>query len=351
MAERQHNSTLDAIDSEELKRYLFFEASENERAALEEKFFESDELFYELLDLENGLTDDFVRGRLGEINRKRFEASLEKSPERRAKLANAKTLQAFIAEETKEVSPVKDEETPIGFWGKIKDFFNFGATSFQYATAVLLLLLFAGIGFLIYERGRSAQELARLREVENQRNFEIEQKEKALQEQIRSVQEREQNLQNQLAEQRGQTEILSEELEKEQSEKARIERELENLKRQKSERLPETQQLLAPTIATVILAPAGGKGDGDAETIVVGQNTKTISATLQIPKDSSAGTFSVTLNSAPLAANLKSAQTKSGSKFVRVQFPSAKLAPDTENLLTVTGDDGSRYNYALRHRK
>ncbi len=350
MAEQENNSTLDAADSEELKRYLFFESNDAERAKLEEKFFESDELFYEMLDLENDLTDGFVRNKLGENDRKRFQTSLEKSPERRAKLANAKTLQSFITEETKNAAPVKIEEISGEFWEQVKSFFSFSTGSFQYAAVALLILLLAGIGFLIYERQRDAQELARLREVENQRNIEIEQKEKSLREQIKTIQERERNLQTELAERRGQTEILTEQLTREQSEKTRIERELEILKQQKSNRPPETQPP-APMIATVILAPIGGKGGGDGEIITISQNTTTVSATLQIPPDSTAETFSVSLNSAALAGNLKPNRTKSGVKFIRVNLPAKSLSSEKENLLTATGGDGSRYNYVLRRQK
>lgn len=351
MAERQDNSTLDAVDSEELKRYLFFESSEIERHTLEEKFFESDELFYDLLDLENDLTDDFVRNQLGESDCKRFEASLEKSPERRAKVLNAKTLQNFIEEEAKLIEPFEIEKNETGFWEQIRNFFNFSQLNFQYAAAVLLVLAVAGIGFLIYERQQNVQELARLQAIENQRNLEIEQKEKTLQEQIKSIQEREQNLQTELNERRGQAEILTEQLEKEQVEKERLTRELENLKREKQTRPPQIQTPTAPTIATVILAPIGGKGSGDSQSITINQNTATVSATLQIPKESTAESFSVRLNSATLAENLKVSQTKSGNKFVRVSFSAKNLLSDKENLLTATAADGSRFNYVLRRQK
>lgn len=350
MATRQNNSTaFDAADSEALKRYLFYEASEAERRALEEKFFESDELFYELLDLENDLTDCFARGELVESDRARFQKSLEKSPDRRAKLASAKTLQALINEETKASAPVKIEETTNGLWERIRRLLDFSAPRFRYAAAAFLILLFAGIGFLIYERQRDARELARLREIENQRSAEIERQETALREQIKTIQEREQTLQTELAAQRGQTEILTEQLEKEQAEKTRLTRDLEILKQRQTDRPPEIQPP-APVIATVILAPVGGKGGGDAAAVTINQNTRVVAATLQIPKDSAAETFSVSLNSAPLAANLKLNRTASGNKFIRVNLPAKNLSSENENTLTVSAADGSRYNYVLRRK-
>ena len=342
MADRQNNKRKDAFDSEELKRYLFFETGETERGRLEERFFDDDELFYELLDLENDLTDRYTRNELNENDRRRFKSSLTKSPERRAKLANAETLQAFINEEK---SYVAGKKSP-NFWERTTSFFGLNAAGFQYATAALLFLLLVGIGLLIYERGRDALELAHLRETEIERTAELQRREQALQEQIKTVGERERSLQTELAEKSEQTEILGEQLEREQAEKIKLERELENVKRQKQTPV----QPSATTVATIILSPIGGKGGGEATTISINQNTATVSATLQIPTDSVAETFSIQLNSAPLAGDIKPNRTKSGVKFIRVVFSAKKLVSESENLISATGSDGSRYNYVLRRR-
>ena len=337
MADRQNIKT----DAETLKRYLFYEASESERGQLEARFFDDDELFYELLDLENDLTDRYVRRELGENDKLRFEASLEKSPERRAKLANAVALNTFIEQET----PAAKESPTLR--EKIANFFGWNATYFQYATAALLFLLFAGIGFLIYEQRQDAQELARLRASESERSAEFQRQEQSMQEQIKTIEEREKSLQTELAEKNGRTEILTEQLASEQAEKARLTQELENLKQRKETPV----QPFAPTIVTVVLAPIGGKGGGDAAVVSVNQNTATVSATLQIPPDSAAEIFSVRLNSVLLAENIKLHRTKSDVKFVRVVFPSKKLSSSDENLIGVTGGDGSHYNYILRRKK
>ena len=350
MADRPNNLQTEASDSEELKRYLFYEASEAERSRIESRFFDDDKLFYELLDLENDLTDRFARRELDESDSRRFAASLEKSPERRAKLANANALQTFIKEESIAVAPLVIKEEKPDFWSKLSAFFNLNSANFQYATAVLLFLLLVGIGFLIYERQRNAGELARLREDENQRTAQVEQQENELREQLKAVQERERNLQTELRDEHGQTEILTEQLSREQAEKARLTRDLELLKRQKSAAPSENNQPFAPTIATVILAPVGGKGGGDSKVVSINQNTSKISATLQIPIDSTAETFSVQLNSTPLIENVKPNVTKSGVKFIRITFSAKSLASGKENLLTVSGSDASRYNYVLRRK-
>ena len=349
MADRLNNLKTEASDSETLKRYLFYEASDAERGQIESRFFDDDQLFYELLDLENDLTDRYSRNELDESDKKRYAASLEKSPERRVKLANADALQSFIKEEFALNAPLIDAEKSSNFREKFNAFFGLKTANFQYATAALLFLLLAGIGFLIYERQRDAQELARLRESENQRTAQIEQQEAALREQLKTIEERERNLQIELGGERGQTEILTEQLEREQAEKTRLTRELEALKKQKN--LPV--QPFAPTMATVILAPIGGKGIGGDEVKVIrlSSNAANVSVTLQIPKESTAATFSVRLNSAPLAGNLKPRSTKSGGKYITVNLSAKSLSFEKENLLTATGDDGSRYNFALRVQK
>ena len=350
MADRQNINQTDAADSETLKRYLFYEASEAERERLESRFFDDDVLFYELLDLENDLTDRYARAELDENDERRYAASLEKSPERRAKLANAAALQSFIGEQIKSNAPLTTAEKSPNFWQRTTRFFSGSAVNFQYAAAALLFLLLVGIGFLIFERQRDAQESARFRESENQRTAELQRQEQTLKEQIKTIREREQNLQSELGTERGQTEILTEELRREQTEKVRLMRELELLKRQKPIQSPENQPS-APTIIAIILAPVGGKGGGDAKNISIRQNTATVSATLQIPKESAADTFSVQLNSAPLAGNLKPKMTAPGNKYIRVVFPAKSLSSEKENLLTATGDDGSRYVYILRRQK
>ncbi|MCB1025586.1 MAG: hypothetical protein KDB79_14410, partial [Acidobacteria bacterium] len=83
---------IESKQSEEMKRFVFHELSIEEREIFEERFFLDEDFFYDLLELENRLVDDFVRGKLKGSDLKRFEASLEKSEERRQKVANAIAL-------------------------------------------------------------------------------------------------------------------------------------------------------------------------------------------------------------------------------------------------------------------
>jgi hypothetical protein len=68
--------------TEEMKRFVFYEMTEKEREAVEDRFFEDSDYFYELSELENDLVDSYVRGELIGTDLKRFEESLIKSPEK-----------------------------------------------------------------------------------------------------------------------------------------------------------------------------------------------------------------------------------------------------------------------------
>lgn len=344
--------------TEEMKRYLFHEASETERERLEQRFFGSDEFFFELIDLENDLTDRYARGALETADRVRFERSLPKAPERREKLANAAALQKFFAEE-KQTTTVSagakiGEKHSVG--QSVANFFNFRMPVLQLASAALVVLLAVGAGFLLFERARINQELAQMRagSGENARANEFEQREKSLREEITQAREREQNLQNQITDERGQSDILDNQLERERREKLRLESELETLKREKA-KLPDKPKEVeppAPVVATIFLSPISGKGIvSGAKTIQLSKNTREISATLQIPKESTATNFSVKLEGAALAENLKPQKTAQGSRFISIAIDTQRITPEKENLLIVTGDDDSRYNYVFRAQK
>ena len=73
-------------------RYLLGELSPEERAALEERYFGDDELFDELVCLENEIVDTYVQGELSENERKRFESHFLVTPERQEKVRFAKSL-------------------------------------------------------------------------------------------------------------------------------------------------------------------------------------------------------------------------------------------------------------------
>lgn len=333
----------DQINREEMKRFLFHELSEREREAFEERFFADGDFFFELTDLENELVDRYALGKMSAAESARFEKGAQKSPERRAQIANAVALSKFIAEQKLVVAQPTLRE-------KIAGFFYFQKNLFQYATATLIILLMAGVGFLLSERARVASELARLQSERNQRENELERQENALQEQIRQAQQREQSLQKELESKNGQTQILTEQIEREKSEKIRLEQELENLREEKGKppiEKPKKIQPQPPIIAT-LLPYSGGKGGGDDTKVIrIKPNTEKIKLNLKIPTESPAETFDVNLNGENIADALKPFRSKSGNRVLFITFSTKNLG-ETEHAVTLTGNTETvRYFFRL----
>ncbi|MFZ1701375.1 MAG: hypothetical protein WBO10_04360 [Pyrinomonadaceae bacterium] len=90
----------DKATIDQMTRYLLHEAPEAERDAAEQSFFEDDELFYSMLELESDLTDEYAAGRLGPNQRERFESSVAAIPSKQQKVAIAIALREVISHET-----------------------------------------------------------------------------------------------------------------------------------------------------------------------------------------------------------------------------------------------------------
>ncbi len=332
----------DQINQAEMKRFLFHELSETEHEAFEERFFADGDFIFELTDLENELVDRYALGKMSAAESTRFEKGLQKSPERRKKIANFVALQKFIAEQKSVVFQPTLRE-------KIAGFFYVQKNLIQYATAALMILLMVGVGILLYERASVADELARLRDEQNQRTGELERQENALKEQIKQAQEREQNLQKELENKNGQTQILNEQIEREKSEKLRLEGKLEILRKEKAKSPIEKSkepQPQSPIIAT-LLPYSGGKGGGDdTKVITIKPNMEKIKLSLKIPTESTAETFDAKLNSENIANDLKPFRSKSGNRVLFITLTTKKL-DETEHAVTLDGN-GETVRYFFR---
>jgi len=75
-----------------LRRYLLGQMDEDERAEFEEKYFADDELFEELVEVENDLVDAYIDGVLTPAERKRFEERFMSTAEGRERVEFARTL-------------------------------------------------------------------------------------------------------------------------------------------------------------------------------------------------------------------------------------------------------------------
>ena len=94
-------------------RYLLGELSEQEQAALEEKYFSDPQVFNEVLKVESELVDAYARGQLSTEMRERFEQSYLKHPARRNRVEFARALTTRIDERA--VSRVEQSTSRISW--------------------------------------------------------------------------------------------------------------------------------------------------------------------------------------------------------------------------------------------
>lgn len=362
---------------EEMKSYLFGELDREERERLEDRFFADDEFFYELAGLEEDLVDRYVRGELAGEELSRFERSIERVPERREKIANARALRVFIGEEKKAAAEAAATATAAttaadtaadtavadrpSFWEKIREFFTLQMPALQYAAAGLILLLLAGSSYLLYERYRLESELAAYRDGQNTRVGELERREKELGAELANVHLREKSLESRLEEKTGETDILGSQLEREQNRRRQLERKLERLRREKGSRVapdaPRRDPRPKPQIATVVLTPFAGTrggppGGGGIKTLGLPAGASAVSATLQFPKDAAGESFTVRFRGRVIVAERRAQTTRSGYKFITVTIPAERLAgPGRDNVISAADTEGNRYSFVFRVRE
>ena len=97
-----------------LRRYLLGELPEAERSQLADRYFFDEELFDELLDVENELLGQYVRKELSPAESKRFSEYLSHLPDGASKLAAAYTLME-AAHELREVPASLTETARLPF--------------------------------------------------------------------------------------------------------------------------------------------------------------------------------------------------------------------------------------------
>jgi hypothetical protein len=324
--------TTDAQTNElEIKRYLYDEMTDEERAAVEEKLFEDDELFFEIADTENRLVDLYAREKLTGEELKRFERSLEKLPERQAKVANAVALQALIDEERTTPAPVtvvvRTEQT---FWQKLSEFFNIKSPAFGYAMTALVVLFTLSSALLLLDNRRKADELARLQNEQNGNQNIWQQREQKLQIELANLRETF-DRENQTSSE------LSEQLENKQARIEQLQLELERIRRETNAAPIKTQPPSAPIIASFFLLPSasgrGGNGGADTRQLTIERATKRISMRLALPKEiQSNERFSVQLNEKVVAQNLPVRTSSGGQISLQVSIPAENFAAGLNKL-------------------
>jgi hypothetical protein len=141
--------------NDELKvRYLLGGLSTEERAGLEDAYFGNDELFEQLLAVEDELVDAYVRGELSADERESFESRFLTTPRLREKVGFARELMRSVARErVPEATRSAVHEKGKSWWHPLfaTAFARRPVLGFSLA-AILLVLLLGGV-WLAVERG------------------------------------------------------------------------------------------------------------------------------------------------------------------------------------------------------
>jgi hypothetical protein len=142
-----------------MTRYLLGELSEQEQAALEEKYFSDPQVFNEVLRVESELVDAYARGQLSTEMRERFEQSYLKHPARRERVEFARALTTRIDERERTPQSVQR----ISWKQRLLAVVGGQRPALRFATAlVVVLIVLAGVWLFVNTRRKQQREAAQI---------------------------------------------------------------------------------------------------------------------------------------------------------------------------------------------
>ena len=152
------------LADQNIRRYLLGELDEAEQQRLEESLLTDDEMFEELLIVEDELVDEYINGQLAGTERARFEQHFLSTPERVEKLRFARAFKkkinaATASESSQPGTPVEPDASSWKQW--LPTFLQrarYPVLSLSLAAALLLLVVGGSLWFII--RSQRATEIA-----------------------------------------------------------------------------------------------------------------------------------------------------------------------------------------------
>jgi hypothetical protein len=182
-------------ENKRITHFLLGSLAEDEQTAIEEEYFADPEKFEEVWAAENDLVDAYVRGKLPGDERELFERHYLQSPKHCERVAVARKLmeaaKSWAAEDV--VAPQFVEPAPA-WWSRVKQPLNNARMPRLSLVVATMLLLSAGLVWLLSERTRLNREIGRT------------------QAQLSEQQQREQEIASQLAAEREQSGKLKSEI-------------------------------------------------------------------------------------------------------------------------------------------
>ncbi|MEW6210911.1 MAG: hypothetical protein AB1631_21280 [Acidobacteriota bacterium] len=292
-----------------LIRYLLGDLSEEERIRLEEEFFTDDELFEEMVALEEELMYDYAQGRLTGRERELFERRFLVTKADREKLEVVGAISSRLAARAR----AKRAGRQAGLWRKLVAFFQVQNPALQLGFAVATLVALIGCVWL-------ATETIRLRD-------QIGEIEAAKEAQARDLGER-------MEDQQAKAQELTSQLEGERSERERLAR---DLAREKS----RSQEQILPAIISFVLTPGSVRGGGEIKRLAIPPVARALRLQLNIRKKADYRSYRATLLSAEGEEVWSQDRLPHAGQSVYLRLPAAALK-EGDYELTLQGMTAGR---------
>lgn len=136
-----------------LVQYLLGELSEVERSEIAARYFQDDDLFDELLEVESELIDKCVRAELSEKDEQALKRYLASLPDGQEKLALARALTQITDKEKEQAQQFLDEYVPasVPWWQSMLKSPSKLPATLQYAMIAGLVAITFGALFLVFQ--------------------------------------------------------------------------------------------------------------------------------------------------------------------------------------------------------
>lgn len=301
-----------------LRKFLLGELPEPKRSQLADRYFVDENLFDELLDVENELLDQYARGQLQPEETKKFRDYLTRLPDGHIKLATAYVLNdarnqsrspspATFSEERHDLA-VAAGGSPSR-WEILRAPLVGSSHLPQYVALAIIIALLCGLAYLIISQQALRREVEKLRAERTQ----AEQERTIATQQAGVAQENEAALRDR---------------------NLQLERELTQLKKESN---PQENQN-APVLASLILTPALRSGSMP-DSLTISRATKTILLVTPIPKDEQITNYSAILRATGgqlvwSSERVKPHKSDQGTT-VSLRLPTARLTQSTYKLTLI----------------
>lgn len=330
---------VETIDEKEAIRFLLSDLPEENRSRFEERFFQDDKFYQQLVALQEELADDYVHDKLSPGDRTQFEKTFLRSARRRERVEFAAAFSRALASYRE---PAVVKLTPaIGWLESLRLFFTPLNRATVFASALLIALLFGAV-WLVVENRRLANTV---REAKLENDALVQKSGVSNADATR----KQQDLEREIAALRTQGSEM-------EAAVAQKERELEALKRTKS---TEPSGTVSRVIASFVLQPGLKRGTDEPETLIIPANARSIQIQLDLEREEDFQAYMAEIrtargNLAWSRGGLALQKTNYGSAVV-LTVPAAVVSPG-EYEVTLSGVSGGKsqavgYYYFLTMRR